>query len=339
VFAAPVSHEGSAVGTVQVAQSTEPIEHALHQLALILVGLLPLFVLASAAGGYFLATRLLKPIDVMTATVRGITERDLSKRVGVLGDDELGRLATTFDAMLDRLEDSFLRYRQFTADASHELRTPVSVIRSILSVTKRKPRSPAEYAEAFADLENAAARLETLIGSLMALSRDGTAPVPDTAVDLGELVTAVAQTLRPVALERGLTFDVETTAGIVVTGDADALTHVVVNLIDNALNYTPRGGVTVAARTEGAAAVVEVRDTGIGIGPEHLPRVFDRFYRVDPSRSTSGSGLGLAIVRSIVERHGGTVEAESVPGAGTTLRVTLPNVGPRTARSEYPSRR
>ncbi len=327
VWAVPVMDQGAVVGLVEVAQSAEPAEQALHQLLLVLAGLLPLFLIGSGVGGYFLATRLMKPIDLMTKTARRFSEEDLSARIGLPHtDDEFGRLAATFDEMLGRIEDSFLRYRQFTADASHELRTPVSVIQSILTVTKRRPRSPEEYREVLDDLTAAADRLEALVSGLVVLSRtDSDPPNPSAAIDLTQLVGDVVASLRPIAETKHLALDAELEPDLTIEGDSDALVHVFVNVIDNALAYTVSGGVSVTGRRGPRGVVIEVRDTGIGIPPEHLERIFDRFYRVDPSRSRRGSGLGLAIARSVVERHGGVIEAESTLGSGTLIRVVLPN--------------
>jgi signal transduction histidine kinase len=329
VFAAPFKNDGRVVGLIEVAESIEPVEQTLRQLLLILVELLPLFVLASAASGYFLAARLLKPIDIITKTVRRISEQDLSARVGQLGNDELGRLAEMFDAMLGRLEDSFVRYKQFTADASHELRTPVSVIRSILSVTKRRPRTAADYEEALVDLESATDRLESLISALIVLSRnDSDTTVPALEIDVGDLLLEMTDTLKPLALERRLFLNTALQPGCIVSGDRNALVHAFVNVLDNALKYTTQGGAEVALRASASEIVIEVRDTGMGIPPEHLQRIFDRFYRVDPSRSQPGTGLGLAIARSVIERHHGSIVAESVWGTGTTIRIRLPRTLP-----------
>jgi len=330
VWAVPVMDQGAVVGLVEVAQSTEPAEQVLHQLLPVLAGLLPLFLIGSGLGGYFLATRLMKPIDLMTRTARRFSEEDLSARIGLPHtDDEFGRLAATFDEMLGRIEDSFVRYRQFTADASHELRTPVSVIQSILTVTKRRPRSQEEYREVLDDLGAAADRLETLVSGLMVLSRtDAGASNPFVTVNVSDLAADVVESLRSVAETKQLSLDADLEPELTIAGDSDALVHVLVNVIDNALSYTDSGSVRVAGRREPRGVVIEVQDTGIGMSQEHLARIFDRFYRVDPSRSRPGSGLGLAIARSIVERHGGVIEAESTPGAGTLIRVVLPNAEP-----------
>ncbi|HNY20883.1 MAG TPA: MFS domain-containing histidine kinase [Treponemataceae bacterium] len=325
IYTAPIIREGTVLGIVQVAQSTETLEHMLKELLLVLAVSLPLFLLGSAASGYFLATRLLKPIDLMTRTARRFSEEDLSARINLpQTDDELGRLAATFDDMLARIEDSFKRYRQFTADASHELRTPVSVIQAILSVTQRRPRTVDEYSAAMADLGAAANRLEGLVSALMTMSRsDMTGSVPAETVNVTDLLTGSLESLRPLAEEKGLALTSDISAGLVTSGDSDALIHVFINVIDNAIKYTDRGTVTIKAAADEKFIKIEIQDSGIGIEKDELPRIFDRFYRVERSRSANGTGLGLSIARAIVERHRGTIEAESIFGQGTLIRILL----------------
>jgi Signal transduction histidine kinase len=320
----PIVKGGAQVGFVQVAQSTEALERMLKTLLLVLAFSLPIFLFGSAASGYFLATRLLKPIDVMTRTARRISEEDLSARIDLPpSDDELGRLAATFDEMLERLDGSFTRYRQFTADASHELRTPVAVINAILEVTKRRPRTVEEYQAAMRDLESAAGRLESLVSALMTLSRSDMG-APASMVDVGDLLLGSVDSLRPLAEEKGLSISMDIAPGLAMLGDSDALVQVFINVIGNAIKYTSRGQVAVSAVDCGGEIRIEVRDSGIGIEAAELPRIFDRFYRVERSRSADGFGLGLAIARAIVERHRGSIEAESELGVGTIVRILLP---------------
>jgi Signal transduction histidine kinase len=333
VYSLPLNRDGAALGFVQVAQSTEGLEHMLKELLAVLALTLPFFLVASAASGYFLASRLLSPIDLMTRTARKFSEEDLSARIGLVEtDDEIGRLAETFDEMLERIEDSFTRYRQFTADASHELRTPISVIQAILEVTKRRPRSVDEYRAAMDDLGAAAFRLEKLVSALMTLSRaDMDAPIARSEVDLSDLLQGSVDSLRPLAEEKGLAISAELESGLSVEGDSDALIQVFVNVIGNAIKYTESGSIFVRAKAKADGAEIEVRDTGIGMPESELPRIFDRFYRVDRSRASGGSGLGLAISRSIVERHGGRIGARSELGVGTSISITLPRSNNRRA--------
>jgi signal transduction histidine kinase len=326
VLSLPIVKDGIAFGFVQVAQSTEALERMLKALLLVLACSLPIFLFGSAASGYFLATRLLKPIDIMTRTARRISEEDLSARIGLPpSDDELGRLAATFDEMLERLEGSFTRYRQFTADASHELRTPVAVINAILEVTKRRPRTVEEYQAAMRDLEAATRRLEALVSALMTLSRsDMGASAPFAHIDLGDLLQGSVDSLRPLAEEKGLSISMDIAPGLEMPGDSDALIQVFINVIGNAIKYTKCGGVTIVAGEGEGEIRIEVRDSGIGIAAAELPRIFDRFYRVERSRSADGFGLGLSIARSIVERHRGSIEVESDLNVGTIVRIRFP---------------
>jgi len=326
IYTEPVKLDDNVLGFVQIAQSTENIENMLKQLLLVLAVSLPFFLLGSAVIGFFIVTRLLKPIDLMTRTARRFSEEELSARINLpQTGDELGRLADTFDEMLTRIEASFKSHRQFTADASHELRTPVSVIQAILSVTKRRPRTNAEYQSAMEDLGIAANRLESLVSALLTMSRsEMQKPGIADQIDLSEILPGILESLRPLAEEKGLTLDADIPTSFTVRGDSDALIHAFINIIDNVIKYTEQGGIRVNGRSEENAIIIEVQDTGTGIEESELPLIFDRFYRVDRSRSIPGSGLGLSIARSIVERHKGQIEAESVSGTGTTIRIILP---------------
>jgi signal transduction histidine kinase len=326
VYSVPVTNKGTTLATLQVARSTEAIEHALKQLFLILAFSLPFFLPASAAGGYLLVSRLLRPIDLMTRTARRISAEDLSARIGLPEtDDELGRLASTFDEMLARIENSFERHKRFTADASHELRTPVSVMKAIISVTRKRRRSPEEYEQALEDLEAVAGQMGNLVNDLLALSRSDLNPaVRSERVDLGSLLSNVAESLRSLAEAKGISLSTDIQEGLFVEGDGDALTHLALNLLDNAVKYTKEGGIRLSARSSENKARIEIADSGIGIAREHLPMIFDRFYRVDQSRSSEGTGLGLSIAQAIVRQHRGTIEVRSEVGRGTTVIIQLP---------------
>lgn len=322
----PVLDNGQVAGWVQVLQSLGPVQDALNQLltALLLGGGVLLFF--AALGGYFLSTRALKPIDHITQTAQRIAGgEDLSARLNLPDTgDEVSRLAATFDAMLARLDDSFRRERQFTADASHELRTPLAAMQAILGVVREGERPAGEYHLALDDLAEETNRLRGLVEDLLRLARgEGRTTLARERVVLSYLLVDVADSLRPLAEAKGLALHSQIAEGLALTGDMDALIRLFVNLLDNAIKYTERGEITLAARPEGDGIKVEVTDTGIGIQPEHLPRIFDRFYRVDPARSAGGAGLGLAIAWQIVQAHGGRLEVRSTPGAGSTFTVHL----------------
>jgi heavy metal sensor kinase len=288
----------------------------------------PLTLLLSAVGGLFLVRRVLAPVDRMIETARSIEETDLTGRVDVRANDELGRLAATFNAMLERLESAFRRQRQFTDDASHELRSPLSVIEAEATLALRRERSADDYRDALATIADEAAGMNRMIDQLLTLARGDAAEDEEVleTVDLGALARETSEAMRPVAEEAGVSIAADEMPGALVAGDPVRLRRVVANLIDNAIRYTPAGGgVTVSVRGEANDAVLTVSDTGIGISEEQLVHIFERFYRADGARQRGqGSGLGLSICRQIVDEHGGTIAAESAEGEGTTFTVRIP---------------
>ena len=250
------------------------------------------------------------------------------------GRDEFGRLAAVFNETLGRLEESFDRLRRFTADASHELRTPLTALKSVGEVGVREGRDPEQYRDVIGSMLEEADRLAQLVDALLVLTRAdrGSVPVDGGPVDLGALAEDVADCLRVLADDKKQELSVERGApGVVVKGDRSALRSVVMNLLDNAVKYTPEGGrIRIAVRRDpDGTAVLEVTDDGPGIPPELHGKVFDRFFRVErESRGRrDGAGLGLSIALRIVERHHGTIEVESAPGRGSTFRVRLPGGG------------
>lgn len=326
LYSAPIVEEGKQVGIIQVAQSLTSLQDTLNQLLrALLIGALGLIVLA-AGGGYFLAARALAPIDRMTQTARNISAQDLSARLNLPAtDDEVGRLAATLDLMLERLDDSLQRERRFVADASHDLRTPLAAMQAILDVTRGQPRNPQEYEHALDDLEYETKRLNTLAEDLLQLARgDGRTNVVYEPVDLSLLVSDVCESLQMLAQAKDLTLACNVERELVLNGDSDELVRMFVNLVENAIKYTERGTIAVTARADGKTLRIQVQDTGRGISTEHLPHIFDRFYRADASRSAEGAGLGLAIARKIARAHGGNIQARSVEGEGSTFIVLLP---------------
>lgn len=293
----------------------------------------PLLLLVSSLGGYWLSRRALRPVDRITATARLISIRNLSERLPKTdSDDELLRLTETFNAMLARLDSAVGQIKQFTADASHELRGPLSFVRTVAEVALRNPQIDAQSKESFRDIVDEIARASVLLDDMLTLARadarSGEAAL--AMMDIRGLLHEVCAHAQPLARERGLHFvaeiGVEHPARAAV--DEKALRRLVWILLDNAIKYTPAPGtVTLTLHSADDGLQVEVRDTGVGIAPEHLPFVFDRFYRADPSRSqTEGSGLGLAIAQWIAELHGGSLEVFSEPQCGTTVRLTLPAI-------------
>lgn len=326
VYTLPIQEDGRLVGLVQVIQSLAPVEETLRQLLTALLIGIPLLVLLAGAGGYLLAARALQPIDAISRTAQQISGADLHARINLPPTpDEVGRLAATFDGMLERLDGAFRRERQFTADASHELRTPLAAMEAILTVTRERPRSGPEYDQALDDLTAQTRRLRGLVEDLLRLARGETRRLAvHEPINLSLLLSDVAETLRPLADERGITIQTAIAPDLRLTGDSDGLIRLFLNLLDNAMKYTPHGSVCLGAHRAASQLVVTVQDIGIGIAPEHLPRLFERFYRVDAARNDSGSGLGLAIAHEIVQAHGGTIAVASEQGQGTIVTVCLP---------------
>ena len=328
VYTVPLVEDNQVRGAIQVAQNLNVVGQTLNQLLVTLLIGGPLLVVIAGVGGYFLAARALAPIDKITRTARQISAADLSARLNLPNtDDEAGRLASTFDSMLARLDDAFRRERQFTADASHELRTPLAAIQTIISSTLARRRAPAEYEQALIDLSQETEQMRTLTEGLLHLARNDATrqPTKFEQVDLSILLKDVVDSLRPLAEDKGLEMiDNVPTDGLTLMGDSDGLIRLFVNLLANAVKYTEQGHITISAKPEnGKLLAVTVSDTGVGIAPDHLSHIFDRFYRVDESRSKDGSGLGLAIGLNIARAHGGNIAVESTAGKGTTFTVEL----------------
>jgi heavy metal sensor kinase len=287
--------------------------------------------LASAlGGGYVLACRALAPVDRMAADADQITANRLDRRLDIPNpNDELGRLGATLNGMIGRLERSFEEIRRFTADAAHELRTPLTVMRNVAEVALRSPRPPEQYCRVLGDMLEEVERLTRLAEQLLFLCREdaGLVPLSATMMRLDDLLREAVEHMGVVAEAKGLTLECPHLAVCPLRGDADRLRRLLFNLLDNAIKFTPPGGmVTVTLERSDSEARVIVEDAGVGIPPEHLPHVFERFYRVDPARNgeVEGTGLGLAIARSVAEAHGGSIEMESTVGVGTRAILTLP---------------
>lgn len=326
----PVEEEAVAIGALAVGQSDEELSDTLGALLTIVAVALPLTLLAAGLTGLLLAARALAPIDRMTRTAGQISATDLSRRLDLdLPDDELGRLARTFDAMLARLDDAFRRQRRFTADASHELRTPLTIMRGQIEVALSRPRAGDEYRATLEAQAEQVERLIQLVNSLLTLARAdaGQIPLQREPLDVPALVETSVEQLEPDAAARGVTLTVSGPPAH-VNADGTLLVQLLLNLLDNAVRHTPAGGVVETTwEVHGGTLRLDVRDTGVGIAPEHLPRVFERFYRADQARerASGGVGIGLAICRWIAEAHGGTIGIESELGRGTTVTVTLPD--------------
>jgi len=312
-----------------IGRSTEPIKEALGGLIRTLGIAVPLTLAFAAGGGFFLARRALKPVDQIAQQAQTIEETDLSQRIEVKAKDELGRLASTLNEMIDRLEKAFKRQQQFTSDASHELRTPLAIIEAESTLMLQKDRTNSEYRQSLETISQEAHRIAHLVDQLLTLARAdaGKEKFSLKEVNLNELIRELSSDVEILCRDKGLEFKLNQTEDLVVNGDDAKLRQLFLNLLDNAIRYTPSGGsISVSVYREGQMAVVAVSDSGIGISQEDLPHIFDRFYRVDKARSPSkgGSGLGLAICKQIAEGHRGRIEVQSEFGRGSTFSVFLP---------------
>jgi len=291
----------------------------------------PLLLVAAACGGGWLSRKALSPVDAITRSARTVNATNLSDRLEKLTTgDELQRLSDTLNEMLGRIEHAFIRVTQFTADASHELRTPIALIRAEAEIALRRSRGDAEYREALRHILLEAERTTGLIEELLSLARadSGREALRITSVDLSAMVRGVSEHWRELMATRDLTFTCqETGEAIAVLGDRNALQRLLTVLLDNAAKYTPAPGtVELLLETTNSSAVIRVRDSGIGIALEDQPKIFERFYRVDKARSRAsrGAGIGLAIAQWIVQQHRGSITVQSSPGKGSTFVVELP---------------
>ena len=362
LYLQPVERKGKPVGVLEIGKSEAEIHAVITQLRSASVAGLVVALAVAWLGGSFLAGRALRPVDEITRAAEQMGVRDLSLRLPApTVDDEFGRQTAAFNAMLERLERAFERQSRFTADASHELRTPLSTIRSLVDVALTSPRGEAYDRRVYASIAEETERLSRLIESLLVLARaDQGNPLTLHPVDLDEIAVDAVERIAVRAAQQGVSLDLSASERCPVQGDATWLTQLLLNLLDNALRHTPPGGrIAVACANvesgptetlgsietppangaHGAgtaldsrqtrAVTLTVSDTGPGIAPEHLPRLFERFYRADAARArvTGGTGLGLAICAWIAQAHSGRLTVASELGRGTTFTLWLPGLG------------
>jgi heavy metal sensor kinase len=336
LYAAPFNADSSTRIAIVVGRLPSDIRNVLAIFRMVIINSALAVVLLAGIGGMLLAGRTLKPVEHIADTAQGISESDLSRRIDIQTDDELGRLASTLNRMIGRLDEAFKKQRQFVADASHELRTPLAVIQAESSLGLEKKRTQAEYQKSLELVSQEVVYMSEIVGKLLLLARSDAGLDPDNFQDVNvmDLLTELSQDVEALAQEKGLRFSLGPMDNLTIKGDRLKLRQLFLNILDNAVRYTPSGGsVSGSLVRKNGSAVVSIEDTGIGIPAEHLPYIFDRFYRVDKARSRAdgGTGLGLSIAISIAKVHGGGIEVESQVGAGTTFRVVLPLAIPQSA--------
>ncbi|PYJ08673.1 MAG: sensor histidine kinase [Verrucomicrobia bacterium] len=308
-------------------RNVAPELNELRRAALWLTGSGGVILLVGLAGGWWSATRAIRPIGDISATAVQIAAGDLTRRISVADThNELGQLATVLNSTFARLESAFAEQKQFTSDAAHELRTPVAVVLTQAQTALNRERSPAEYRETIIACQRAAQRMRRLIEVLLELARldAGQQPMQRLRFDLSQTARECLDLIRPLAEEHHVTI-LSNLSALECVGDPERIAQVITNLLTNAIQYNHESGeVRLTAQAQPGAVVLTVADTGQGIPPEDLPHIFKRFYRADKSRSAGRSGLGLAISKALVEAHGGTLEAASQPGAGSSFTLRLP---------------
>lgn len=316
---------------IHAAVPTEPFDQALDRFRLLEKQALPLLVLLASLLGYWLSARALAPVTHIMATAQSISAQNLSRRLELpKAHDELRQLTETLNVMLDRIEHSFRRITQFTADASHDFRTPIAIIRTTSEIALRRPRADSEYRESLSRILKTSIETSELLENLLTLARAdaGVVALDMQTLDLAASVRRAQDRALALSAEKPLQFTAQLPpAPVWVNANSIAIDRLLLILIDNAVKYTPAGGrCAIELSHDPGQAHIAIRDTGIGISPNDLNRIFERFTRADASRSreTPGAGLGLAIARWITEIHGGTIAAESHLGLGSVFHVRLP---------------
>jgi heavy metal sensor kinase len=323
---------GGVIYLVETGAPMDDVQAELRKWLYFLGAMLPIVAAIALGGGYVLVKRALAPVDQIAASAERMSSHNLGGRLPVAKTgDELERLSIALNHMIERLDTAFQHSRRFVTDASHELRTPLTVLKGELEDLVRKNELSSDWRDRLGSALEEVERLTNIVEGLFAISRldAGEAAAEWVKFDLGQLVSATADQMSLLAEDKRIKLTCTGMAGIWVQGDRSRLKQVVVNLLDNAIKYTPEGGtVSLTVSAQDGKAVLEVVDNGIGIPPQALPRLFERFFRVDNARSREqgGAGLGLSIVKSICTAHQGKVEASSSPGQGSRFRVELPRV-------------
>ncbi len=327
--------------TIEVGSSLAATQSFVHQLLIVFLIVFPVVTVVTIGGGHFLIRQALAPVERIATSAEEITFHNLSQRLPVAHTgDELEKLALALNRMIGRLEQSFQHTRRFSADASHELRTPLTILQGELEILAQNQSLPTETRETLGSLLEESERLHKIVDGLLALAKidSGEANQHWTPVDLAQLAASTADQMSLLAEDKKISITCEASEAVPVDGDSGRLKQVIVNLLDNAIKFTPPGGqVVIRTQASNGTARLEVRDTGVGIPASAIPRVFERFFRVDEARSRDegGAGLGLSIVKSIITAHGGMVSVQSEPQKETCFRIQLPS-SPVTPERDHP---
>lgn len=334
VISMPIMYGGNLLYIVQVGTSLETVGETLHRFLILLLVAIPIALAVSLAGGWFLAGRALRPVDEITLAAQRIAAGDLTQRLGMpTAQDEIGRLAATFNNMIGRLDASFRQIRQFTSDASHELRTPLTVMKGETDLILRRPRPMEDYKSVLESNLEEIDRMTRIVDELLFLSRADMGEVKMEAlpVALEALVEDVHRQARVLGHDRNIEVALGTVTPVVVQGDDLRLRELLLNLVENAMKYShPGGKVEISLLRERREARLSITDHGIGIAPADHKKIFHRFFRTDVARAHTkkGTGLGLAICAWIADLHKGRVEVQSDLGQGSTFTVVLPLAPP-----------
>ncbi|MBF0532522.1 MAG: HAMP domain-containing protein [Candidatus Omnitrophica bacterium] len=328
----PISNDSLSSFAVEVGKPLASAEKSLYRLRQTMVFLFPLAVVLSGVAVFFLSGVLLNPLNQVIRTVRQIRAENLALRIRVPDTgDEIRHLAETFNRILEDLEQAFTSQKQLIQDISHELRTPLTILKGEIEVILKKNRPVDEYKAVLQGSLEEVNRIYRMVENLLTLSRFDSHEVSlaSRPVALGDLLNEVITDMKTVARQKGMTlrYDSKTAGAVFVTGDEQHLRRAFLNILDNAIKYSPAGqavDVTLSLTPDGSLVEAAIRDRGEGIAPEHLPYIFNRFYRADPSRGGPGYGLGLSLVKTIIEAHRGTIQLQSLPRQGTTVIVALP---------------
>jgi heavy metal sensor kinase len=326
----PVIVDGQLTHLVRVGMPLENMYKTRHRFLLIIAAVFPLGLVLAGGGGWLLARRALRPVDEMTQTAKKISGEDLDQRLQETGNgDELDRLARTLNNMLDRFHEAIEQMRQFSADASHELQTPLTILKGEMEVALRQPRSPEEYQRILGSGLEEIDRINHLVAGLLLLARAdaGVLRLDMQSIELLDFVADILQQMKPIANSHSVDLRLEAPDPVTISGDREHLRRLQFNLISNAIKYSDQGkSVSVEILSQGQWTVLKIRDEGRGIAPDEQKQIFNRFYRATRtgSRDRDGIGLGLSIASSIVKAHGGRIELVSGVNHGSTFSVYLP---------------